>query len=158
MKQAMALAAFLSVFHGTCVLDAQTDRRFSGEWRGTRSERNPVNGQTFTVNFTFDFRPDGTYQQIARIGRLTLLKLEGRYSLRPGRKPGNPSFTHILTLVPERLAEEPGRDELRLLQIADLPNVERTEQYAAFYDLAPAGGLTLQDRAGGESWVLQRVP
>jgi hypothetical protein len=145
------------MFVSTIALNAQANR-LTGEWRGTRSERNPINGQTFTVDFAFDFRSDGTYREVARLGRLTILSLEGTYSVRSGSKPGNPSFTQILSLAPVRLQTEPGRDELRLLQMASIPNVEKTEQYMAYYNLAPAGALTLQDRSGGESWGLQRVP
>jgi hypothetical protein len=85
------------------------------------------------------------------------LKLQGNYSIERGRKPGDPSITHILTLVPSHLQTAPRQDDLQLLQIADLPNVERTEQYTFFYNLAPNGGLTLQNRDGGESWGLRKV-
>lgn len=129
-----------------------------GQWRGTRSERNPITGQTFTVDFAFEFQGDGTYSQEARLGRLVILKLRGRYMLQGGRKAGDPTYTHILTLAPGQPQVEPSRDELRLLQIAGIPNIDRCEQYLYHYNLAPAGALTLQDRSGGETWSLQRIP
>jgi len=129
----------------------------AGEWRGTKSERNAINGQTFTIDFAFEFRSDGTYREIARLGNLTILDLNGTYAMRAGSKPGNPSYTHILSLAPNRIQVEPDRDEQRVLQMAAIPNLERTEQHMYYYNLAPAGGLTLQDRNGGETWGLQRV-
>ena len=115
------------------------------------------NGQTFTIGFAFQFRGDGTYSQVARFGTLTILNVEGTYSLRTGRAPGNPSYTHILSLHPARLVTKPSSDELRLLQIASLPNIESTDQWTQFYSLAPAGGLTLKDCNGGETWGLARI-
>jgi hypothetical protein len=91
--------------------------------------------------------------------RATILQVEGRFSARRGSKPGDRSVTHILTLTPDKLLRAPSADELNALQVADLPNIERTEQYVFFYDLAPRGAATLQDtRPGAESWGLQRLP
>jgi len=133
------------------------DNRLIGVWNGRRSERNPFNGGTFTIEFAFEFRGDGTFFQEARFGNLTILKLEGGYELQPGHKPGDPSYTDVLMLRPDQFQMKPGREELRLMQVADLPNIEATEQYAFFYNLAPLGGLTLENRAGGETWGLRRV-
>ena len=157
MSRITAFAICTWVLGAASVLNAQPGGLI-GEWRGTKSERNAINGQTFTIDFAFEFRSDGTYREVARLGRLTILALDGRYSVRAGSKPGNPSFTRILILAPNRLQMEPDRDELRLLQMAAIPNVERSEQYMAYYNLSPAGGLTLQDTGGGETWGLQRLP
>lgn len=157
-KHIFGISTLLLSLAAASLLNAQGDRPLRGRWHGTRSERNPINGQTFTIDFAFEFKSDGTYVQEARLGRLTILKLKGGYTLQRGRKAGDPSYTHILSLRPGNVAVEPGRDELRLLQIAALPNVDPTDQYLFFYNLAPAGALTLQDRSGGESWGLQRVP
>jgi len=137
---------------------AQGEVRLPGAWQGTRSERNPINGQNFTINFAFEFRSDGTYSEEARFGRLVILKLDGRYLLQRASNRADPMFTHVLALSPGKPQVEPARDELRLLQIADLPNIERTEQWVYWYNLSPAGALSLKDRNGGESWGLQRVP
>jgi hypothetical protein len=139
------------------LLRAQSDGRLPGRWQGNRSERNPRTGQTFTIELSFQFHSDGSYVEEARLGRLVILKLQGNYSIERGRKPGDPSVTHLLTLVPTQLQTAPAPEDLQLLQIADLPNVERTEQYTFFYNLAPYGGLTLQNRDGGETWGLQKV-
>ena len=139
------------------LLRAQSDGRLPGRWQGSRSERNPRTGQTFTIEFSFEFQSDGSYVEEARLGRLVILKLQGNYSIERGRKPGDPSVTHVLTLAPAHLQTAPGQEDLQLLQIADLPNVERTEQYMFFYNLSPGGGLTLQNRDGGESWGLRKV-
>jgi hypothetical protein len=129
-----------------------------GEWRGTRSERNAITGGTFTVDFTFQFAGSGEYRETARLGGAVVLKLTGRYALAPGGKPGDRTVTHILELEPRNLEVRPSRQELQLLQMADLPNVERTQQYVTFFNVAPAGGMSLENAAGGESWGLKRVP
>lgn len=129
----------------------------SGAWRGSRSERNAFTGGTFTVNFEFQFAKNGTFRQTARLGSLVILQLTGKYSLTCGRRPGYPTVTHILSLAPRNIEVEPGRDELRLLQMADLPNIEATEQWVMFFNIAPAGGMSLQNRAGGETWGMNKV-
>jgi hypothetical protein len=112
----------------------------------------------YTINFEFQFRGDGTYSERAGFGRAVILELAGQYSARRGSKPGDPSVTHLLTLSPTSLTTRPSTDELRALQVADLPNLEATEQYVFFYNLAPAGAATLQDtRAGAETWGLRRL-
>lgn len=157
MSKLTAFVVCVLVLGATGVLDAQSGG-LVGEWRGTKSERNAITGQTFTIDFAFEFRNDGTYREVARLGRLTILSVDGRYSVRAGRKPGDPSFNRILILAPNRAQVEPDRDELRLLQMAGIPSLEQSEQYMAYYNLAPAGGLTLQDTGGGETWGLQRLP
>ncbi len=133
-------------------------RQFVGTWSGTRTERNPITGRAFTINFEVEFRGDGTYTERAGFGRATILQVEGRFSARRAAKPGDPSVTHILSLAPENIVHSPSSEELNALQVADLPNVERTEQYAFFYNLAPRGALTLQDtRPGAETWGLHRL-
>jgi hypothetical protein len=139
-------------------LNAQGNGDVRGLWQGTRSERNPITGRTYSLAFRIQFNNDGSYVYVARIGSAPILKLTGRYSVRPGRKAGDPTFTHILTLQPTSIDQQPGSEELRLLQFADLPNVEATEQFVQFYNLSPAGAMSLKNRAGGESWGLQRVP
>ncbi len=134
-------------------------RQFVGTWSGTRSERNPITGRTYTINFEFQFRGDGTYSERAGFGRARILEVNGHFAARRGGKPGDRSVTHILALAPDDIVHTPSSEELSALQVADLPNVERTEQYAFFYNLAPLGALTLQDtRPGAETWGLKRLP
>jgi hypothetical protein len=156
MKHIVGVALMLAAFGAA--LNAQTLPTLVGEWRGSLSGRNPITGRLFTIDLTFEFRPNGTYRQVARFGNLPILELDGTYALQAGSKPGVPTFTHMLTLLPGKPKVVPGPDELRLLQIAALPNLDRTEHYIFFYNVAPAGGLTLQDRSGDESWGLRRVP
>ena len=131
--------------------------QMAGRWSGTRSERNPVTGLPFTVNFEFQFNPDGSYTERAGFGRATILVVEGQYTLQPGHKPGDPSVTHILTLQPLSLVQQPSQTDLNSMNVADLPNVTATSQYVFFYNLAPAGAATLQDvRPGAETWGLRR--
>ena len=156
MKCIACVAVLVATLGSTGHLLAQP-RNLVGEWTGSRSERNPFNGQTFTIGFAFQFRGDGTFSQVARFGTLTILRVQGTYSIRSGQAPGNPSYTHVLSLNPNMVLTEPARDELRLLQIASLPNIVPTEQWTHFYSLAPAGGLMLKDRNGGESWGLSRI-
>jgi hypothetical protein len=128
-----------------------------GSWSGTRTENNPITGRPFTINFEFEFRSDGSYTQRAGFGRAVILDVQGTYSLRRGSKAGDPSFTHILNLVPLTAARTPSAEEVNSLQVADLPNIAETQQYVSFYNLAPAGAATLKDvRPGAESWGLQR--
>lgn len=122
-----------------------------------RSERNAISGGTFTVNFEFQFAADGTFRQTASLGSLAILRLTGQYSLVPGRRPGDPSVTHILTLAPRNVEVKPSQDELRLLMMADLPNLEGTQQYVQFFNLAPAGGMTLNNVASGGGWGLKKI-
>src|SRR5262249_3791919 len=65
-----ALLLFLCAALGfTCNVFAQRTggsmsneaRQFVGTWSGTRTERNPITGRAYTVNFDFQFRSDGTY-------------------------------------------------------------------------------------------------
>ncbi len=129
-----------------------------GNWTGTRTERNPVTGLPFTINFEFAFNDDGTYFQRASFGRLTILEVEGRFNVRRASDPRDPTVTHLLELVPAKVIKMPSEQDLRALLVADLPNVERTSQYLGFYNLAPAGAATLRDtRAGSESWGLKRL-
>jgi|SRR5436190_1188351 hypothetical protein len=132
--------------------------RMVGSWSGTRTENNPITGRAFTINFDFQFRSDGTYTQRAGFGRATILVVEGTFSLRRGSKPDNANFTHILSLTPANTTKTPSPEEINALQVADLPNVDATEQYVFFYDLAPNGAATLKDvRPRAESWGLQRL-
>jgi hypothetical protein len=138
------------------VMSADT-QKFVGRWTGTRTGNDPVTGLPFTINFEFEFRSDGTYWQRAGYGRLAILELEGRFVARTGRKPGDPTITHVLGLTPTNIIKRPSADDLRHLQVADLPNVEATQQWVFFYNLAPAGAMTLQDtREGSETWGLRR--
>jgi len=139
---------------GATLMQAQD---ISGNWLGTRSERNAITGGTFTVDFEFQFAQDGSFRETARLGRAVILQLTGRYSLVRGGKPGDGTVTHILTLLPQNLEVKPSDQELRLLQMADLPNLERSQQYVTFFNVAPAGGMSLQNQAGGESWGLKRM-
>ncbi|MDQ2843585.1 MAG: hypothetical protein M3Y72_21595 [Acidobacteriota bacterium] len=132
-------------------------QNIAGEWRGTRSERNAITGATFTVNFDFHFANDGTYLESAALGGRVILKLAGGYSLSRGSKAGDRTVTHTLTLQPSQCEVTPDEQEVRLLQMADLPNVESTEQYVTFFNVAPAGGMSLQNRAGGKTWGLKRL-
>jgi len=134
--------------------DAQN---ITGKWTGTRSERNAVTGGTFTVNFIFEFAQDGSYRETASLGNATILRAIGQYQLAQGSKPGYPTVTHVLRLSPQNFEVRPAGDELRLLQMAELPNISQTDQYVIFFNLAPAGGMSLEDTAGGNSWGLRRV-
>ena len=140
---------------GASMVHGQTDATLAGVWRGGRAEVNPYTGRTFTVEFAFEFRRDGTYVEQARFGRLQILKLEGRYSLQRGGKPGIPQLSHTLMLTPSEVQFKPGREELNMLEIAYIPNVSPTQQYVGF----SPNSLHLQDRSGGpdSSWGLQRV-
>jgi hypothetical protein len=139
---------------GTQLMMAQD---VTGDWQGTRSERNAITGGTFTVNFEFEFAPNGAFRETARLGSAVILRLTGQYSLMQGGKPGDPTVTHILLLAPQSFEVKPGIEELRLLQMADLPNVDETQQYVTFFNVAPAGGMSLENRAGGQAWGLERV-
>jgi hypothetical protein len=133
--------------------------KFFGRWSGTRTERNPVTGLPFTLNFEFEFRQNGTYTERAGFGRLIILELEGRYTVQRISDRRDPSATHSLELTPSAMTRKPTDQDLRAMMIAEIPNVEPTRQLASFYDLAPAGGLTLRDaRPGSETWGLQRLP
>src|SRR4051794_19110240 len=94
---AQTFAAFMSNESGLMV----------GSWSGTRTENNPITGRPFTINFEFEFRSDGTFTERAGFGRAVILDVQGTYSLRRGSKAGDPSFTHILNLVPETAARTP---------------------------------------------------
>jgi hypothetical protein len=139
---------------GTKLMQAQD---ISGAWQGTRSERNAITGGTFTVNFEFQFAQDGTFRETARLGNAVILQLTGQYSLVRGGKAGDRTVAHILGLQPQKLEVKPSNEELRLLQMADLPNLDETQQYVTFFNVAPAGGMSLQNRAGGENWGLKRT-
>ncbi len=142
------------IWCGAQVMKAQD---ISGTWRGQRSEHDAIRGGTFTINFEFEFAPDGTFRERAGLGSAVILELTGQYALVQGGKAGDPTVTHILMLAPRNLQRKPSEEELRLLQIADLPNINGTEQYVTFFNVAPAGGMSLENKAGGEAWGLERV-
>ena len=149
--RAAALAAVIC--SGAHLLKAQD---IGGIWRGTRSERNAITGGTFTLNFEFQFA-GGSFRETASLGGAVILRLSGQYSLVPGSQPGDPTVTHILRVVPRNVETRPREEELRLLQMADLPNINGTQHYVTFFNVAPGGGMSLQNTEGGESWGLKRV-
>jgi hypothetical protein len=153
----MKFASMLLWLASVPALYAQLENTLPGCWIGTKSERNAINGQTFTVDFTFEFAFDGTYRQEARLGAVPIMRLTGHYQLRRGQRPGDSAYTHILSLVPAAMRSETSRDELRLVQMAGIPTVDDTEQHLYWYNVAPGGGLVLRDRRGGETWGLQKV-
>jgi hypothetical protein len=151
----VALALVAGLTHSTKV-NAQ-GRGIVGDWQGSRSERNPINGQTFTVNFTFRFTNDGTYEEQASFGNWVILKLSGEYALSSARNPADPTVSAILRLIPQSVQSAPNDQSLMLLQVADIPATNPTDHFVTFFNVAPLGGMSLKRTAGGETWGLNRV-
>jgi hypothetical protein len=56
----MKFSSMLLWLASATALYAQLENALPGNWTGTKSERNAINGQTFTVDSSFEFDPDGT--------------------------------------------------------------------------------------------------
>lgn len=143
----------LALVAGTA-LHAQS---IAGRWVGSRSERNPMNSQTFTVNFVFEFASDGTYREQASFGTWTVLRLSGSYQLSRGRNPSDPTVSHVLSLRPQQVETAPNEQAKMLLDTACVANTDSTQQYVTFFNVAPLGGMSLHNVEGGESWGMNRV-
>ncbi len=152
----LAWATVVLAIGFSCTASKLAAQGIAGVWHGSRSDHNPLNGQMFTVNFIFWFNSNGTYEEQASFGSWTVLKLTGTYSLAAGRNPSDPTVTAILRLDPQSTETSPNEQALMLLQSADIPVADSTEQYVTFFNVAPLGGMSLKNRNGGETWGLNR--
>jgi hypothetical protein len=136
---------------------AQITDTLVGTWAGRRAEVDPGTRQSFTINFTFDFRTDGTYRYSATEGGRQVLELRGRYTVRQAgiyNFGGTRVPRYLLALSPEAFTKQPSAHDLFHLTSAALPNIEPSS-HVLFFD--SPGSANLDGRPGPERWGFNRV-
>ena len=141
-KKSGGFRRFLSTLAATA-LNANGDA-ILGQWRGAKTENDPIHGGYLNISFAFAFAADGSYQEAAYMGSRQVMFASGAYQMAGNRLVFSPQQCNFASPDLEQA--------VRFFPIPlDAPAQEAVS-------LSPLGGgrqMSLKDFASGEDWGLK---
>ena len=155
-QQSNKHGAFRTFLEGLAAAAASADGgAIIGQWRGAKTENDPLHGGYLNIDFAFSFTADGRYQEAAYMGSRQVMFAQGTYELAPGHTAEDPSFTNVLAFHPME-CQFAGNDFAQIVKFFPIPNEQNAQMYVGF----SSGGsyVTLKELSMGrmgESWGMR---
>ena len=137
--------------------DVVSMEAIAGEWRGGKTQNDPVHGGFLNLEFRFIFAKDGTYQETASMSGQQVMVANGTYTIGGARKQGDQSVTNRLSFTPTEchFASDGVAEAVKLFPI---PKERALAVYLGLGGAESGGHMTLEDMSqGSDRWSLKPV-